>query len=289
MVHGILGSKRNLSMFAKMLLEEHPSWQVLLVDLRSHGESATVHSRPGPHTVETAAADVLHLLRHLRLFPTMLVGHSFGGKVVMSMVHQFGSVLPKPVNVWVLDTLPGRILLGARAPGGGHRDHPRALISALLDMPLPIASRMHCVDALMAQGFSEAVSRWVATNLRPVDGRYSHKLVWTFDLAGIAEMYDSYEETQLWDLLRSPPRGLTVDFVRAEHSNFRWAGGDEAAIRALGHSVHLLRDSGHWVHTDNPRGLIELLQPAFGRREDVSLIHETYAASIDADDEQYAR
>lgn len=42
---------------------------------------------------------MLNLLRELRMFPHMLVGHSFGGKVVMSMAHQFGASLPRPVQV----------------------------------------------------------------------------------------------------------------------------------------------------------------------------------------------
>jgi pimeloyl-ACP methyl ester carboxylesterase len=49
--------------------------------------------------VESSARDVLNLLRQLRMFPNMLVGHSFGGKVVMSMAHQFGASLPRPVQV----------------------------------------------------------------------------------------------------------------------------------------------------------------------------------------------
>lgn len=47
--------------------------------------------------------------------------------------------------------------------------------------------------------------------------------------------------------------GISVSFVRAERSAFRWGGGDETRIRELGHSVDLLSDSGHWVHTDNPK------------------------------------
>ena len=45
---------------------------------------------------------MLKLLRDLRLFPEVLIGHSFGGKVVMSMAQQFGLVgmrLPRPVKV----------------------------------------------------------------------------------------------------------------------------------------------------------------------------------------------
>lgn len=83
-------------------LQGFPHWQVVVVDLRCHGESAAAaggQAAVGPHTVESSARDVLHLLRELRMFPNMLVGHSFGGKVVMSMAHQFASRLPRPVQV----------------------------------------------------------------------------------------------------------------------------------------------------------------------------------------------
>ena len=65
-----------------------------------------------------------------------------------------------------------------------------------------------------------------------------------FDLAGIGEMYASYEATSLWPFLRRPVAGARVSFVRAEGSNYRWAGGDEQRITALGHDVHLLRQAG---------------------------------------------
>jgi pimeloyl-ACP methyl ester carboxylesterase len=74
----------------------------MLVDLRCHGESAAAAGKPytpGPHTVESAAQDILALLRQQKLFPNMLIGHSFGGKVVMSMAQQFGKRLPRPVQV----------------------------------------------------------------------------------------------------------------------------------------------------------------------------------------------
>lgn len=103
LVHGVMGNRRNLQSFAKQLLQRHPGWQILTIDLRCHGESTELHSRPrGPHTVDAAARDILQLVSHLKLFPTILIGHSFGGKVVMSMVQQFGrSTLPRPVQVSV--------------------------------------------------------------------------------------------------------------------------------------------------------------------------------------------
>jgi len=39
--------------------------------------------------------------------------------------------------------------------------------------------------------------QWVITNLRPT-GPSASSFSWTFDLDGIAELYQSYEDTNLW-------------------------------------------------------------------------------------------
>ncbi|WVZ19459.1 hypothetical protein V8G54_006781 [Vigna mungo] len=84
-LHGILGCRKNwggcdiAGSFARRLALEFPTWQFLLVDLRCHGDSASMKKR-GPHTVASAASDVLKLVRDLRITPRVLVGHSFGGK-----------------------------------------------------------------------------------------------------------------------------------------------------------------------------------------------------------------
>jgi len=254
-LHGIMGSRRNLASFARRMAAEHPSWQFLLVDLRCHGASAATPA-PAPHTLNAAADDVLRLLSSLKLFPHALIGHSFGGKVAMAMVHRFGQILPRPIQVWVLDTVPGDVF----ADGG---DHPRDVINYVRALPMPLSSRTELVTALTGAGFTQAGAAWMTTNLTPMpDGR----LRWAFDIAGIAEMYASYEATDLWPLVEAPPLGARIDFVRAERSAFRWSGPDEARIEAAGARVHLLRDSGHWVHIDNAPGLASILAESLRER-----------------------
>lgn len=67
-------------------------------------------------------------------------------------------------------------------------------------------------------------------------------------------------------MLENTPRGLAVDFVRAERSAFVWTPFDVARIKATGAGVHPLADSSHWVHIDNPTGLLEILAPTFQRQ-----------------------
>uniref|UniRef100_A0A2N9J3E3 AB hydrolase-1 domain-containing protein n=1 Tax=Fagus sylvatica TaxID=28930 RepID=A0A2N9J3E3_FAGSY len=282
-LHGILGSRKNWGTFARRLAQEFPTWQFLLVDLRCHGDSASKKKR-GPHTVASTALDVLKLVGQLRITPRVLVGHSFGGKVALSMVEQAAKPLARPVKVWSLDATPGKV-----RSGGDGEDHPAELniilkyiarggyLKAKYSMKKEIkrvSSKRDVVNALIQQGFSKDVAQWVVTNLRPTSspGSSSSSFSWSFDLKGIAEMYQSYEETNLWEIVEDVPRGVHVNFLKAERSLHRWALEDLQRIHAAeeiaaeeggGVQMHVLEDAGHWVHADNPDGLFRILSSSF--------------------------
>ena len=262
LIHGILGSRRNLQSFAKRLAERFPSWQFLLVDLRNHGESNSGMYKEAnagtENTVQNAARDVLGVLNRLKIYPYTLIGHSYGGKVAMSMVHQFGRALPRPVQVWVLDTVPGDVWCDDVG------DHPRDTIRFCTTLSRPIDSRRALVESLTGAGFTIEGAQWMTTNLK-ADG--NGKFDWTFDLDGIAEMYASYEAYDLWPMLETQPAGLSLDFVQAERSAFVWTPEDVDRIRRTGANVHLLKSSAHWVHIDNPLGLLDILEPSFENME----------------------
>ncbi|XP_058097634.1 uncharacterized protein LOC131242778 isoform X1 [Magnolia sinica] len=264
LLHGILGSRKNWGSFARRLAQEFPMWQFLLVDLRCHGDSALVE-KSAPHTVASAALDILKLVARLRVTPRVLVGHSFGGKVALSMVEQAAKPLARPVKVWVLDATPGKV-----RPGGDGEDHPAELIAFLSTMPKQVSSKREVVRALIQEGFSKDVAQWVVTNLRQTGP--SSSFSWGFDLKGIAEMYKSYEETNLWKIVEDVPRGVHVNFLKAERSLHRWALEDLQRIHAAeqlaadegaGVQMHVLEDAGHWVHADNPDGLFRILSSSF--------------------------
>ncbi|GKA41621.1 protein ABHD11 isoform X1, partial [Tanacetum coccineum] len=167
----------------------------LLVDLRCHGDSASI-LKTGPHNVSSTALDVLKLLGHLKITPRVIIGHSFGGKVALSMVEQAAKPLPRPVRVWVLDATPGKVRAGRDGD-----DHPAELITFLSAFPNKVVSKGEVIQALVREGFSNDVAQWVVTNLRQTNPSDSSSgFSWIFDLDGIAEMYQSYEDTNLWDV-----------------------------------------------------------------------------------------
>ncbi|CAL5434550.1 unnamed protein product [Camellia sinensis] len=276
LLHGILGSRKNwgrlmlktcvTGTFARRLAQEFPTWQ----NLRCHGDSTAIKKR-GPHT-----------LGQLRLTPRVVVGHSFGGKVALSMLDQTPKPLARPVRVWVLDATPGKV----RAGGDGD-DRPFELISFLRTLPKEgkVASKKDLVDSLVREGFSKDVAQrgygipmdiqecgqiedtrkqkllkgWVVTNLRQssTSGSSPSSFSWVFDLNGIAEMYESYEATNLcaWKIVEDVPRGVHVNFLKAERSLHRWALEDLQRIHTAeelaadeggGVEMHVLEDAGHW-------------------------------------------
>ena len=88
-LHGLLGSAKNLRTPAKKIAERHTGYQVLLVDVRGHGSSTALNAHAvaadGPtSTLADAAHDLMATLEGMGVRPDMVCGHSMGGKVAMA-------------------------------------------------------------------------------------------------------------------------------------------------------------------------------------------------------------
>lgn len=249
LLHGILGSGTNLRTFARQLSAATPGWGFVLPDLRGHGDSP-----PGapPHTVLACAYDVLALTEGLGITPSVIIGHSFGGKVALAAA-QLAESRGLPVEgVWVLDAPPGRPELSLAV----HSEVAQVVL-ALRGLPTRFERREELVTLLTAQGFSLSLAQWMTTNLRSRgDG-----LTWRFDLDTIEALLHDYAATDAWSYLNDPARRARIDVVRAERSE-RWSEAELARFAAAPGDVrlHLLPDAGHWVHVDNPQGLLAMIQ-----------------------------
>jgi pimeloyl-ACP methyl ester carboxylesterase len=249
-LHGILGSARNWLSFARRFVTQVPDWRLVLVDLRNHGDS---HGAPPPHTLAACADDLAALAAHLGVVPEAVIGHSFGGKVALAYAREHGAGLRQ---CWVLDAVPG-----AANPRDidGDTHEVVDVVGALRGVALPIASRAALQETLRASGFSESFAGWMTTNLRALDGG---GFTWRFSLDAADAMLASYFETDFWPFLNALPESLCVHVVRAARSD-RWRSADLArfADAQSGGDVrlHVLEDAGHWLHVDNPDGLMRLL------------------------------
>lgn len=243
MLHGIYGKGRNWGSIARRLVEERPEWGVLLVDLRLHGDS---QGFAGPHTVEAAAADVDALVRHLDVNSCAILGHSFGGKVALTYAQAHTGTLRQ---VWVMDSTPA-----VREPEGS----AWGMIEAVRSLPPHFASRAEAVEGLQRHGYPTGVGQWMAMNLEPRDGRYH----WAIDLDAMEAMLRDFFQLDLWPTVENPPGEVVIHFVKATRSNTvdeETAARVEAAGTANGRVVLHRVESSHWINTDNPDAVVNLL------------------------------
>ncbi len=246
-LHGILGSGRNWRAFGRRLARALPSWSVVTVDLRGHGDSP---SGTPPHTVRACAADLIELARVRGQEPRAVIGHSFGGKVALALLAE---AMPLLQRVWALDTPSGpQGILGTPTEWAQH-DVGRVLL-ALQRHRGPFPSLTAASSALGSSGLSSALTAWMTTNLEP-DGDVVR---WRFDLDVILELISDYARVDAWPWIASGQGRARL--LRAEHGD-RWQGADLEGFEALEarHQAVTLAGSGHWVHVDAPERLLHVL------------------------------
>jgi len=245
--HGILASGRNWRAFARAIVDRQPDLRVILVDLRNHGDSSGAN---GPHTVQQCAVDLMNLAKHLSVQPEIVIGHSFSGKVVLSYVK---ALPPGLCHAWVLDCPPGRTVAPAAT-------EVVAVLKTLHTIAQPLDRRNQLITLLTAAGFSTSIAQWMTTNLKRTD----EGLVWRFNLPAVQEMLADYFERDFWHFLNQENHTINIHLVQASKSD-RWRDEEMARLKTIrSTSVHLhsLSDAGHWVHVDNPLGLLEMLMPS---------------------------
>jgi len=88
LIHGLFGSMDNLNMIARALAK---NYRVTNIDVRNHGYSFQQNSM----SYGELAHDVVHLLDHLAIDNTAILGHSMGGKIAMQVALEYGERITK--------------------------------------------------------------------------------------------------------------------------------------------------------------------------------------------------
>lgn len=259
--HGILGSGGNFRTLAKQFVEARPSYAAVLVDLRRHGQS--LHEtgpgeEPPVETVAACAEDLVRLAAALPLPVTAIVGHSFGGKVALAYAALSSASTTTLRDLFVLDSTPG-----ARPLKHGS-ESTLDVLDALEKAPKLVPSREAFVADLRALGTSEMLARWLAMNLVRVADQTEEQYRFRLDLAAIRRLLDDYFHRDLWSVVEHPPAGLAVHLVIGGRSSVFDAHDRERAERAVvdhPDQVDLvtLPEAGHWIHVDDPQGVLNAL------------------------------
>lgn len=264
-LHGVLGAGHNFRSFAKRLTDQCPHYRFALLDLRYHGKSV---GAPPPHTLSACADDLFDLATHLGKDPTVVIGHSLGGKVALEFGRKYslGSATRRAASassgdegvrqIWALDSDPG--------PQSADADHQvRTVLASIMKHTGPFESRDDAIQAIVSEGLSTSLANWLATNLERKEGRYA----WRLELPQIDSLLNDYFSVDLWPYLEevaaeNASQLPAFELLVAAKSD-RWSGSMRERAEALPHTgrlhLHVLPDAGHWVHVDNPDGLLDIL------------------------------
>jgi len=251
-LHGILGRGINLRMIARRFIEARPGWTAWLVDLRGHGRSPKGATTP---SLEAAARDIVNLAERAELPLSAIVGHSFGGKVALAVAQL--DLLKSLKHVVAIDSAPG-----ASGPLHGG-DSPLDVIDAIESLPRDFESKSNFIRAVVGAGKTRTLAEWLAGSLE----RQNDHLRFGPDLKEIRALILDYFTHDLWSVVEHPPGGVNVHLVIAENSGTYSAADRERALRIAAANLRVTVDvlrGGHWLHADNPDGVVSKLLDYIG-------------------------
>lgn len=225
-VHGLLGSADNWRSHVKQ-------WQarrrVVAVDLRNHGRSPHAEGM----SYREMAADLLALMDRLAIDKAHLLGHSMGGKVVISLAR----LSPQRVaSLIVADIAP-------QAYGHGHD----AIFAGLRHLQRGNPANRREADELLAEHVEERTVRlFLATNLERAEGGGLTLRI------GLDEIEAGYP-----DIMQAPAGEAAFDgpvlVLRGGKSHYV-PDSALANLRDVLPNSRLvtLEEAGHWLHAEQP-------------------------------------
>ena len=232
-LHGLFGSSDNWQPVAKKLSTR---FEVLAVDLRNHGRSP--HSEEFSYAV--MAEDVREFMAQRGFSRAHVLGHSLGGKVAMEFALRHPALVSKLV---VVDMVP-KVYPPSHVP----------LFEAMLALGLDSFRERGEIDKALAAKIPDTRTRMFL--LKNVGRDESGKFNWKLNLPAIYRNYPKLKETIESDKTFDGPV-LFVKGGKSEHI----LPEDEARITKLfpKAQVEELASAGHWVHADDPEGLVRVL------------------------------
>ena len=237
LLHGFLGSHRNLGALIRGWTAKDPSLRPKAIDLLGHGQSAPL---PPGANLETMALDVLERAAALSE-PVRAVGHSLGGRVaLMAKRLRPGSFSP----IVLLDITP--------SPIKRRSTNLMGVAGAMLTAP-DVAPTREAMRAHLAQTLSGPIVEWLLMNVKREDGEFR----WAIDRASLVEFDRRASEEDLWDTIDDSVlciRGGDSPYVSDE---------DARRFEERGARVITVPGAGHFVHVDVTARVVELLVEFF--------------------------
>ena len=234
-LHGLLGSQGNLGMINRSLSNQYC---VHGLDLRNHGRS--------PHSPDMSyslmADDVLEYMDDQKLQSAILIGHSMGGKVAMTLA------LKAPERVLAL------VVIDIAPVTYRYRKHD-SVLEGLNSVDLATLQNRNDAEAQLAKYVTEKpVRQFLLKNLyRREDGAFG----WRVNLPAIIEHYPEILAGQQ----AGQPFPEKTLFIKGGASDYILPEHQGEVLRLFPRAdVRIITGAGHWVHAEKPELVARTIQ-----------------------------
>jgi pimeloyl-ACP methyl ester carboxylesterase len=234
LLHGFLGSSRNLSMIVRAWQERSSEHRFLSLDLPGHGRSPPL---PADGDLDHMADQVWRAMRARDCEEALVVGHSLGARVGLAMVRR-----QHPLR---------RLAMLDMTPGPLGPTETQSVLDVLLQAPARAASREAMLQHLSA--LPPALADWLSMNLE----RTPNGVQWRFDRDALVRFHLQHIEEDLWDTAAVAADRIHV-LVGGRSSYVPVP--DATRMGELGIDVQRLDQAGHFVHVDALEPVVAWLQ-----------------------------
>lgn len=243
-LHGLYGMSDNWMSIARILSSKNEIW---LPDLRNHGHSP--HN--AIHTYETMSQDIITFIQTNNIYKPILIGHSMGGKVAMTIAKNNPELL---AGLCVVDIAPKNFEINETQDLHSHRH----IIDSLCSLELGKIKNREEADEILSNSLPSAMLRaFLLKNLQ----RTPNGFQWLFNLPvlkkylpQIAGGFDNnWQQTTI--------TGFPVLFAKGEQSDYI-TNNDYSHIETIFPSaiIKVIPNAGHWLHAQNSDAFIQALK-----------------------------
>ena len=225
-LHGLFGMLDNWQALAK---EFACFFETHIIDLRNHGKSFHANQ----HNYELMSEDLLKYLNAYKLDEVSLIGHSMGGKVVMT----FACMYPERVEKLVVVDIAPKY----------YPPHHQEILSALNAVEQAKIKSRKDADQILSQFFSESTIRQFL--LKNLYWKSSTELTFKFNLQVLSDQIENVGQALHTNALFEKP---TLFIVGQASTYIKETDLELIEYHFPDFQIVEIPESGHWVHAENP-------------------------------------
>lgn len=237
LLHGFLGSGRNLGALARTWSQRDPDLGLVQADLLGHGRSPALPAGADLYALAEAALQLVQTQK--RPGPLWVVGHSIGARVGLAMLDLDPSAI---AQLTLLDI----------APGPTHGLPSTRVAQILLEAPETAPTREAFLDFFEGRGLSKGLTQWLLMNLDTYEAGYR----WRIDRQALVAFHLRSGHTDLWPVAQRHAHALSC--IQGGDSDYM-GPADLERYAAAGIPVVTVPNAGHFLHVDAAEAVVDAL------------------------------